>query len=254
MYMHVHVHVCVHSHTHIHSVYACACNLVLKLMLYVHLYCTHIIPPHPPSLQLPHHPQNQLWTPANEQLLAQTVECVIGLSLQDFSSVISGLATLLQELIKVCCYMYCVCVCVCVCVCAVCLTGHVWELYSVETLIPMAYLSYCAISWRVLRMGVCETLTSILKPAHGSIAYPISLQLYGTWIHVVLYPVHNKQLDIHVHVPCTCTTCVHVYHIVQPIEYWSYTYTYMYVYIVHTSCILYDAWLSTISSFIAVVV
>ena len=50
--------------------------------------------------QLPHHPGNQLLTSC-DQLLEQTVDCVVGLSQQDFSSVISGLASLLQELIKV---------------------------------------------------------------------------------------------------------------------------------------------------------
>ena len=75
-------------------------NLSPSLSLFLSLPCSLPLPlvQHP---QLPHHPGNQLVPASCDQLLEQTVDCVVGLSQQDFSSVISGLASLLQELIKV---------------------------------------------------------------------------------------------------------------------------------------------------------
>jgi len=52
------------------------------------------------SAALPHRPHNQLWTPVNVELLAQTVGCVRELSIQEFACVINGLGVLLQDMIK----------------------------------------------------------------------------------------------------------------------------------------------------------
>jgi hypothetical protein len=53
------------------------------------------------STGLPHRATQALWGPTNEEVLAKTLECIVGLSRSQFSAVINGLGGLLQDLIKV---------------------------------------------------------------------------------------------------------------------------------------------------------
>lgn len=53
-----------------------------------------------------------MWTPGNDVQCKQTTDCIIGLSKQDFSTVINGLSAIIVKLIQVSVKNSCVYICV----------------------------------------------------------------------------------------------------------------------------------------------